>query len=324
MPPTFSVYIPTYNRAGLVGQAIKSVLDQTFPDFELIIVDDCSTDGTKEVVSGFSDKRIKYHRNEKNLGCVGAHNVGLKLCTGRYIHPLDSDDILFPANLEKKERIFRENPEVGLIYTDSNLIDDDHNILKNSYWESDGYKPISGKLSAELIACCGLNMINPAYRKEIVDRVGYQNPELEHPHDGDYRLRIVAESSAACIPEVLYSWRMHEGCRHETNNEKMYLERARVIKEISGNYPQAISRTLTNIYVANNHCQAGLFLSKNKEFARARESFKKALREYPLHPLAVLWYLNTYTRIEALWSFKSAKKYFLILLHFWSRIKSKV
>jgi glycosyltransferase involved in cell wall biosynthesis len=319
MNPTFSVYIPAYNRARYLGQAIESVLNQTFEDFELIIIDDCSTDNTKEVVHGYKDKRIRYYYNEKNLGCVASHNKGLTLARGRYIHPLDSDDLLFPANLEEKEHLFSRNPNTGLVYSDANIIDTNGNVLKESYWQAEGYMPVKGRLNSELIASCGCVMINPAYKKEAVAKVGLQNTKLIHPHDGEYRLRIAAEFEVDYVPKALYSWRIHPAGRHLTKNEEMYMERANVIREISEKYPWAISKTFKKICVANNLCQGGLFLRKKNDFKKARALFKAAVKECPYHPLSLLWYLNTYIRINALWNIETPKKYFLKFVRTLSR-----
>ena len=118
--PTVSVIIPTYNRAKLLPRAIKSVLNQTFKDFEVIIVDDGSTDNTEEVINEFQkhDKRIKYIRHEKNKGAAAARNTGIKIAQGEYIAFQDSDDEWLPEKLEKQMKIFESAPaEIGVVYT---------------------------------------------------------------------------------------------------------------------------------------------------------------------------------------------------------------
>ena len=119
--PTVSVIIPTYNRAKLLPRAIKSVLNQTFKDFEVIIVDDGSTDNTEEVINEFQkhNKRIKYIRHEKNKGAAAARNTGIKIAQGEYIAFQDSDDEWLPNKLEKQMEIFESAPaEIGVVYTD--------------------------------------------------------------------------------------------------------------------------------------------------------------------------------------------------------------
>ncbi len=114
----FSVIITTYNRANLVSTAIKSVLKQSFQDFELIIVNDASIDNTEEVVHSFQDTRIKYIRNKENLHKGGARNEGIKMAIGQYITFLDDDDHYLPSHLENiAKRIKKEGQPVAVFYT---------------------------------------------------------------------------------------------------------------------------------------------------------------------------------------------------------------
>ena len=117
-PFTVSVIIPTYNRAHLVGRAIKSVLNQTFQDFEIIVVDDGSTDSTKEVVTSFNDTRIRYIKHQMNKGGNAARNTGLKNSKGEYIAFLDSDDEWLPEKLERQLEVFEksEDERLGAVY----------------------------------------------------------------------------------------------------------------------------------------------------------------------------------------------------------------
>ena len=95
-----SVIIPTYNRGKLIGNSIKSVLNQTYKNLEIIVVDDGSTDNTKEEVEKIKDEKIRYIKLEKNGGAANARNIGIMNSTGRYISFQDSDDIMYPNKLE--------------------------------------------------------------------------------------------------------------------------------------------------------------------------------------------------------------------------------
>lgn len=105
-----SLIIPTYNRAPLLGRAIRSVLAQSFRNFELLIVDDSSSDNSEEVVRSFLDSRIRYVRHKTNCGAPAARNTGIRLSRGEYIAFLDSDDELLPDKIEVQLRKFQENP----------------------------------------------------------------------------------------------------------------------------------------------------------------------------------------------------------------------
>lgn len=113
--PTVSVVIPTYNRAHLVGRAIQSVLNQTYQDFEIIVVDDGSTDNTEEVVKSFNDPRIRYIRHDQNRGGSAARNTGIKMARGEYIAFQDSDDEWLPIHLDRKIKLMKCTKADGLI-----------------------------------------------------------------------------------------------------------------------------------------------------------------------------------------------------------------
>lgn len=115
MNPKVSIVIPSYNRASVLPRAIKSVFAQTFHDFEIIVVDDCSTDDTANVVPSFFDSRIRYIRHEQNKGGNAARNTGINAAKGEFVAFLDSDDVWLPEKLQKQLAVFVK-PEIGLVY----------------------------------------------------------------------------------------------------------------------------------------------------------------------------------------------------------------
>ncbi|MCM3693177.1 glycosyltransferase family 2 protein [Neobacillus niacini] len=124
-----SVVIPTYNRAGIIKESIKSVLDQTLAPLEIIIVDDFSTDNTKDVIDSFNNPKIKYVLNKFSKGANGARNTGIKLAQGTYIAFQDSDDIWLPNKLELQIKYMIENPEVDMCFCSLNIINGPRRIV---------------------------------------------------------------------------------------------------------------------------------------------------------------------------------------------------
>jgi glycosyltransferase involved in cell wall biosynthesis len=121
--PVVSIVLPTYERGPLIGRSIRSVLEQTFSDFELIVVDDGSTDATPEEVARFGDARIRYVRLDDNRGAAAARNVGIRHAAGRFIAFQDSDDEWLPAKLELHMHAFATcAPDVGVVYSDMQRI----------------------------------------------------------------------------------------------------------------------------------------------------------------------------------------------------------
>lgn len=123
--PRVTVVITTYNRADLLPRAVESVLAQTYTDYEVIIVDDCSSDNTQDVVAGFDDPRIRSFRHERNRGASAARNTGILNAKGEYVAFLDDDDELLPMNLEARvHRMDSGSCEVGLVYGWRDEVDD--------------------------------------------------------------------------------------------------------------------------------------------------------------------------------------------------------
>lgn len=116
--PIVSIIIPTFNRAQLLIRSLRSVLAQTYEDFEVIVVDDGSTDNTEQVVAGFQDIRINYVKYTPNRGAARARNIGIKMARGQYIAFQDSDDEWLADKLEKQVQVIDfASPQVGIVYT---------------------------------------------------------------------------------------------------------------------------------------------------------------------------------------------------------------
>jgi len=124
-----SIIIPTYNRAHTIARAIKSVLNQTYGNFEVIVVDDGSSDDTEKIVGNFSEKRLLYTRQAVNKGAAAARNTGIRMARGEYIDFQDSDDEWFTEKLEKQMEIFKNSPpHVGVVYTGFWRVQNDRNV----------------------------------------------------------------------------------------------------------------------------------------------------------------------------------------------------
>lgn len=123
--PLVSICIPTYNRAGMVEKAIASALAQTYQNIEVIVVDNASTDNTREVMQQFANPRLSYHVNEKNLGLFGNFNRCIQLAQGEYIHILHSDDSIDNEFTEKCMQFFRAHPTVKMTTTSSRIVRDE-------------------------------------------------------------------------------------------------------------------------------------------------------------------------------------------------------
>ncbi|MFW5945454.1 MAG: glycosyltransferase family 2 protein [Candidatus Natronoplasma sp.] len=199
-----SVILPTFNREDKVGRAVKSVLYQTYKNFELIVVDDVSTDSTPEVVKSFDDDRIVYHRNESNLGGGGSRNVGIKLSENDLIAFLDDDDEWLPTKLEKQMGVMKEaSPLCCGVYTGLKKIIDgkvvsekinrkEGNLLHELLWEN-----IIGSTSVVLL------------KKEPVIEVGAFTESLPASQELELYLRLSREYEFRCVPQPLVRYHVH-------------------------------------------------------------------------------------------------------------------
>ena len=146
--PTVSVIVPTHDRADLLPRAVSSVLDQTYTDFEIIVVDDASTDETRDVIAGFTDPRIRSIRREQSGGTSAARNAGISVARGEYMAFLDDDDEWLPYALENLLSILEATPStVGLVYGWLDVVED------SSGRRRPGKRSMmSGDISNELLA----------------------------------------------------------------------------------------------------------------------------------------------------------------------------
>jgi len=194
--PAVTVIIPTFNRASIVGRAIQSVLGQTYQDWELIVVDDCSTDGTEQAVRSFSDNRIKYIRHDRNCRASAARNTGIRCAQGEYVAFLDDDDEWLPEKLQKELEVFRNSdPEVGLVYTGWIILDERGKVLKVRM------ETKSGWVYDALLDC---NFIGSPSRvtvkKQVLDRVAGFDETFLNAEDYEFCLRVARVSKVACVP----------------------------------------------------------------------------------------------------------------------------
>ena len=113
--PLLSVVMSTYNREHLVKETMESVLNQSFSDFEFIVIDDCSTDNTSQILHSFDDNRIKILKNSQNNGCTFNYHIAHNLSKGKYIAHIDDDDICLPNRFEKQLDFLNQNEEISII-----------------------------------------------------------------------------------------------------------------------------------------------------------------------------------------------------------------
>jgi glycosyltransferase involved in cell wall biosynthesis len=227
--PRVSIMIPTYNYGHFLGEAIQSVLDQTFQDFEIIVVDDGSTDNTKEVVSNFKDPRIRYIYQE-HRGASAAQNVAIRASKGEYFTGLGADDLYLPRNLELKVKLLDSRPDVGMVCSDALSIDGHTGAIYNGLWHGPGaqysdFNPVRAveQPLKELIHDGCIFLVQASLiRRQVFDVIGYFDETLPSSEDWDLVIRIVQHFRIEIIDTVLVKLRRHSA-NLSVDPEKMYL-----------------------------------------------------------------------------------------------------
>lgn len=196
IPPQVSVIIPVYNRAAFVLEAVDSVLKQTLQDFELIVIDDGSTDGTAEALKRFEDRL--FYRYQDNQGVSGARNLGLQMARGKWIAFLDSDDLWLPEKLETQVRFFSENPGAVICQTEEIWIRKGRRVNPQKK-----HQKFSGDIFAPSLLLCLVSPSAVMIQRNLFDQVGYFDVTLPACEDYDLWLRISSQFHVYLIDQPL-------------------------------------------------------------------------------------------------------------------------
>jgi glycosyltransferase involved in cell wall biosynthesis len=217
IPPVVSVCIPTYNRAPLLAQAIRSVLGQTLQDFELVISDNASTDDTESVVRSFNDPRIRHVRNHTNIGNGPNFNRCLQLARGTYLTVFPDDDIMLPDNLAAKAAVLSKHARVGLVHSKFHVIDGNGSITRyNTNWGfgpdrmEDAIEPGQDVVRAMLLAFNFINGSTVMIRRACYERVGGFSDQVHDTFDFEFWMRIALYYDVAFLATPLIQWRHHQ------------------------------------------------------------------------------------------------------------------
>lgn len=198
--PKVSVILPTYNRAHLIRRAIDTVLSQTYGDFELIVVDDGSTDDTKEIVKSVQDPRLRFVQHTENRGGSAARNTGIGMARGDYIAFQDSDDEWSLDKLARQvETMERSAPEVGVVYSGFWLIHDG----RTSYIPYPRISRESGRIHSELLRENFVTTPSILVKKASLLKSGLFDERLPRLQDWEIAIRLSKDHGFVCIDEPL-------------------------------------------------------------------------------------------------------------------------
>jgi len=297
--PTISVILPTYNRAQFLKDAIDSVLAQTYRDFELIVVDDGSSDSTREVFNGFCDERVVYLAHRNNKGAAAARNTGIQHAKGKYIAFIDDDDVWMPNKLEKLvEKISASVERVGVIYAWQEVRSRKDDSLM---WMVT--PKMKGNLKGEFLYGQKIGGIPFLIRKKCFDTVGLFDESLMAAQDWDMLKRIADYYEFDFVPEVLTIVYRHRE-QISTNLKNLIKGRERMVEK----YREEFSRSphaLTTHYkrLGKLHFINGTWRSGINWFSRA-----VGVNKFEIIKI-IAWFIIDFPRIMLFGPDKDFKKY---------------
>jgi len=304
--PSITVVIPTYNNAPYLASAIDSILAQGFTDYEIVVVDDGSTDATPEVLEPYK-QRIRYH-HQRNQGLAVARNVGLALAAGEFVTYLDGDDMMLPSNLGWKHAALVRRNELGGVFSDFEVFNDHGTQHRRGMPKTFGYFQRTGRTVAEIFAhreelvdarseqrqfyhgevfdqlFLG-NFILPStmvFRKQFAEEVGQFVPELRTQQDYEYWLRFARRRPFGFIDDVLVRYRRHSRQLTDKSNIVRVIETSLgIIAGYEHDFAQRGQKTTFNQRKAamlQNLAKAYLAAHRNRD---ARRVLTEALKRDP-------------------------------------------
>jgi glycosyltransferase involved in cell wall biosynthesis len=280
--PRVSIITVTYNYGHFLPEAIQSVLEQTFPDWELIVVDDGSTDNTADVVASFQDHRIRYVC-QQNRGNPAARNAALKMATGEYVAFLDADDAWLPDKLQKQvTQLDSLPPSVGLVYSDAYVFNDEDGAVIRRFLQ--GRTPPRGRVFTQLLPEEGGWFIHDTaslIRRVVFERVGLYDESLRTYEDWEMWVRI------ANVYEVEGSDEPLARCRHHSSQlsgrlEEMYRYGVAAQRKVMASYP--LSRKQRRTLRHNLAYQEYVYGSGLLQLGKRGEAWKAFVRSLRLRP----------------------------------------
>jgi glycosyltransferase involved in cell wall biosynthesis len=286
-----SVIMPTYNRAELIGESISSVLQQSYTNLELIVIDDGSDDATESLVGAIPDARIRYFKLSHS-GYVGrARNFGIKQSTGDLIAFIDSDDIWEKNKLQKQVTLLTENKEAGFIVSDVVLFEGD-NVVRQSVYGKKGVEIVDmfPLLKKNIL---GIYPSTFLFKKKCLEKTGLLNEDIRSS-DFNFNIRMAYHFNALIIYEPLVRRRIHISNRHSQFPVQNYKDYVSTFEFLFKN--KMIEKKYLD-HARSNACYkiAEIYREKGEKNA-ARKSYIDALKYKPFFPACYRRILSSFIK----------------------------
>ena len=257
--PKISLIMSVYNGEDYLSEAIESVLNQTLKEFELIVINDCSSDSTSEILNKYAelDDRVKVHTNEVNLRLPASLNKAMSFAQGKYIARMDADDICLPERLEKQYKFMEENPHIAL--SSCKFM-----TLKNGVISSGGCGGKTDKESIKALLLVTNPILHPGIiaKADVIRTLGYDK-NFTCTEDMELWTRFVmAGYNAQIMPEYLMIYRLHDKQITETTLEKQHKEVVAIQRKYFANLLEAMNTQQEEFYIR------GIYFRENKDIEK--------------------------------------------------------
>ena len=216
--PKVSIVIACYNHAEYIDIAIKSIIKQTYKNWELIVVNDNSQDTTKEILNKYKSSKVKIINLKNNLGSYGATSLAFKKAKGKYIAILDADDYSHPKRISSQVIELEKDTEIGLAITNYKFIDKNNNFIKKNKFVSQ--KEFNIRFPCENLVCNSSAM----FRSKFIKRLGFYNKNFFYMNDYHFYLKIFAISKIKIINKFYTFYRVHKNQRTQTIKKKIIIK----------------------------------------------------------------------------------------------------
>jgi glycosyltransferase involved in cell wall biosynthesis len=276
--PTVSVIVPAYNAEKTIVETIQSIQKQTFSDFEIIVIDDGSTDRTVETLQTLNEPRLKVFSYD-NGGLPVARNRGIARATAPFLSFVDADDLWTPDKLESQLAALEAHPEAGAAYSWTAYIDAQSNFLYNGK-----PLPFEGNIYPQLLLECFIaNGSNILVRRECIEAVGEFDPTLKSTEDWDFYLRLAAKYPFARVPKYQILYRRSSGsmtAKVDVMEKYNLLVAERAFQAAPADLQYLKPQSFANIYLFMVEICLG-YIHDDAGVRQAGQKLKQAIQLYP-------------------------------------------
>jgi glycosyltransferase involved in cell wall biosynthesis len=291
--PEVSVVIPAYNSAKYLPETIESIISQSFKDIEIIIIDDASTDNTSDIIARINSSDIRYFRLEANHGGPSRpRNVGIQKAKGEFIAFCDSDDLFVPGRLSTAIKFLRNNPDIGMVFTDAQKFDEDTGADIGNFLN--GYDLFHSLPKEKVAESCFIiasedafsclfyeNYIMPTgvtVRASVFETVGYFDETITNGDDRDMWFRISKDYPIGFIDKVGFKYRKRANSI-STRGPELAINRSKVIrKQLNNNISPRLQKRCHKI-IANNAYGIGYYYQSRGDMKNAKKHYCQSLVE---------------------------------------------